>query len=329
MPRPDRWRHALILTVTRRCNLRCAYCPTLKDGEPDLSIDDARRAIHIFMERFGGGDLKLFGGEPMLMPEVVEAVIREAPPEIRVYLSTNGMFLTPQWFALLRAHPSVTLTISLDGAPRDHNGLRRGADSHTAVLQWREELQTLPRMVVTQTIAPSTAGRAAENFRYLRGLGFTRFNLLPGYYLPWTAAQLDALDQSFRAIEAEITAAWRSGERLYLRNLFVSAPTPFYNSGMVVDCDRTIHASNLILSGAFDKLRAQTALGTLDDPPSVAALDAGAQAAAQLLHAQLSPEVRDSTAAVDRLLTGLCNRLYPAYFQRRQETGMRQAERQR
>lgn len=315
--RADRWRHALILVVTRRCNLRCAYCPTVKDGLPDLTEDDVRRAIDLFVARFGGGDLKLFGGEPLLVPHLVRAAITHAPPGVNVSLSTNGLPLDDEMFRLLEAHPEVTLTLSLDGAARDHDGLRRGVPSHAALREKLPRLLRLPRFVVTQTIAPATAVRAAENFAALCALGVRRVNLLPGYYLPWTPRQLDALRAGFDTIGADILRRWATGEPFYLRNLFVRAPTPFFNTGFVVDVDRAIHPSNLILAGAFDTFRDQTAVGTLDDPPTRAALDAGAARTPALLRAVLAPEVLTATAAVDEALTALCNRLYPALLARR------------
>ncbi|MFZ5479992.1 MAG: radical SAM protein [Myxococcota bacterium] len=315
-PRADRWRASLLLTVTRRCNLRCAYCPTVKDGLPDLTAADAMRALDVFVATLGGGEVKLFGGEPLLVPEVVEAVIREAPPTTRVYLSTNALHLDARWIALLHAHPSVTLTVSLDGHARDHDALRRGAPSHDPVVALLPELLRLPRFVVTQTIAPATAARAAANFRHLRALGITRFNLLPGYFLPWRPHQLAALETSFGEIADVFEEAWRRGERLYLRNLFVRAPTPFFNTGMVVDVDRTIHPSNLILAGAFDGLRGRTAVGTLDDPPTREALEAAGARVPALLREHVPADVLASTEAADAALTRLCNRLYPAYFAR-------------
>lgn len=307
-------RASLILTVTRRCDLRCAYCPTVKDGEPDLTERDALRALELFVADHGGGDCKLFGGEPLLVPQVVERVIRDAPASVAVYLSTNGSRLDARWIELLHAHPGVTLTLSLDGAAADHDGLRRGPPTHANALALLPELLRLPRFVVTQTIAPSTARRAAENFRYLRSLGVRRFNLLPGFYLPWSDAQLGALAEAFAEIASEFEADWAKGGRLYLRNLFTRAPTPFYNTGFVVDSDRRIYPSNLVLSGALDHLRGELVAGTLDDPPSAARLEAAAATLADRLSRQ-APHW-ESTLRVDALLTDLCNRLYPAYFAR-------------
>jgi len=322
--RPDRWRSSLILTITRRCNLRCAYCPTVKDGVPDLSADDARRAIDLFLARHGGGDIKLFGGEPLLRPDVVEAAIRHVSnvSDVSLYVSTNGTRFTDERIALFQSNPGVTLTLSLDGDARDHDGLRRPlpgeAASFAEIERWLPALLTLPRFVVTQTIAPSTAARAADNFHALRARGVRRFNLLPGYYLPWSPAQLHALEQSFAVIGDTFRAAWARGDRLYLRNLFTRAPTPFFNTGFVVDSDGRIHASNLVLAEAVGD---RTVVGTLDAPPSADALAESAARVPALLAEVYPAHVLASTNAVDRLLTNLCERLYPAFFALRGRVG--------
>lgn len=320
-------RGALILTVTRACDLRCSYCPTAKDGWPSLTPDDARAAVRLFVQRFGGGDLKLFGGEPLLVPDVVEAALDEAHlhPEVsRTYLSTNGLGLSPARLDRLRRFDKLILTLSMDGAPDDHRRFRRQVaadrpDAYTHLLGLMPLLLRFPRMVVTQTIPPATASRAAQNFLHLRGLGLRRFNLLPGYYLPWRPEQLAALAQGFAEIGAHFEAAWAAGERLYLRNLFTLAPTPFFNTGLVVDADRSIHPSNIGLSGALDETRAQTRCGDLDAPPTPLELEQKAVEVNDLLRAHLRPEVWESTQAVDAALTRLCRRLLPAWAHFRQQ----------
>jgi len=317
-------RGRLILTVTRACDLRCAYCPTAKDGWPALSPDDAVAAVRLFADRYGGGDVKLFGGEPLLVPEVVQAALDEAArqPRIRqIYLSTNGLGLNPARIEALARHEKLILTVSMDGRPEDHRRLRKGRgsvpDAYDHLVGLLPHLLALPRFVVTQTIAPSTAAQAAANFAHLVGLGIRRFNLLPGYYLPWKADQLDALDRGFAEIGAAFRADWAAGGRLYLRNLFTWAPTAFFNSGLVVDADRSIHPANVGLSGALEGLLGQTRVGDLDDPPSPEALAEAAARVPALLEGALSAEVLRSTAAVDRALGRLVEGLYPAWFAQR------------
>jgi len=317
----------MILTVTRACNLRCSYCPTAKDGWPSLTADDARMAVGLFVDRYGGGDIKMFGGEPLLVPEVVRAAFdaaREEPRIRRVYLSTNGLGLDSEWLDYLRHYDKGILTISMDGAPEDHRRFRRvrpGAeavpDAYDHIVSLIPELLATPRVVVTQTIAPATAARGLENFRHLCSLGFKRFNLLPGYYIPWRPAQLDALNIALDGIADEFRAAWSRGHNLYLRNLFVHAPTPFFNTGFVVDSDRTIHPSNIGLSGALGDTRIDTQVGSLDDPPTAEDLADKTIQVNDILRSHLSDRVWDSTMAVDHALTRTCRGLYPDYVAHR------------
>ena len=89
------------------------------------------RAIDIYIDRFGGGDIKLFGGEPLLEPEVVREVFRLVArrDEIRwVYLSTNGLGLDSDWLDMLSAYPKGILTLSLDGTAEQNRRFRRPAE---------------------------------------------------------------------------------------------------------------------------------------------------------------------------------------------------------
>jgi sulfatase maturation enzyme AslB (radical SAM superfamily) len=316
----------LILIVTRACNLRCSYCPTVKDGWPTLSTADALRALELYTSSYGGGDIKLFGGEPLLAPEVVQAVLERAEKEprvSRVYLSTNGLGLDQGWLDRVKSLPKTILTISLDGRAEDNRRFRRPlpsvGDAYSHLLTLLPALRETPRVVVTQTIPPATAGAALQNFEHLLELGFTRFNFLPGYYLPWRDEQLASLRESFAGIARRIREGWARREPLYVRNLFTLAPTPFFNTGVVVDSDRSIHPSNIGLSGALSEHATATKLGDLDQPPSWDAVARGERDTRQLLERVLPEHVWSSTLAVDQELTRFCRGLYPAFLDYRKQ----------
>jgi MoaA/NifB/PqqE/SkfB family radical SAM enzyme len=287
---------------------------------PELSEAAAVRAVELFAEKYGGGDIKIFGGEPLLVPQVVRAAMQAAarePSIRRVYISTNGLGLNDEWLDWIASEPKALLTVSMDGAPADHRRFRKAlpgvADAYDHLLTLMPRLTSTPRVVITQTIPPATAHRAAENFEHLLSLGLRRFNLLPGYFLPWREDQLAALHASFDKIGERIRGLWASGEYLYLRNLFVWAPTPFFNTGLVVDSDESIHSSNVVLSGKLEELGSQTRLGTLSEPPEEATLDASAAATWDLLQQELPPKIVESTKAADAALSQFVESLYPSW----------------
>jgi hypothetical protein len=296
----------------------------VKEGWPSLTVDDAERALELFATRFGGGTVKLFGGEPLLVPEVVKAALERAEslPAIRsIQLSTNGLGLDDAWLDFIESHPKAILQISMDGRPEDHRRHRRSlpsvGDTYDHLARLVPRLSRMPRVVVTQTIPPATAVGAALNFTHLFAMGFRRFNFLPGYYLPWTEPQLAALEQSFSSIAESIEASWARGERLYVRNLTTLAPTPFFNTGLVVDSDRTIHPSNVGLSGQLAELLHRTRCGDLDHPPTIEALEAKQREVNELLETTLPERVWASTLAADAALTRFCRRLTPRWVEAR------------
>ena len=320
--------NSLILTVTRSCNLRCSYCPTVKDGWPSLSAVDVRKGMELFEQLYGGGVIKIFGGEPLLETERCKEIISLAQekPSIRyVYLSTNGLGLTPELLSWMNQQSKLILTLSMDGLKRDHRRMRRAfagadevADSYDHVLSLLPELLRVPRLVITQTIAPATARNAVENFEHLLELGFQRFNFLPGYFVPWRTEQLAELHRGFSGIGQIIKKRWSAGQYLYVRNLFVRAPTPFFNQGLIVDSDGTVHPSNIGLSGSFDHLHQETTVGTLSDPPSRTQIETAAANVNALIQSTVPARIWKSTLAADAELTKLCEHLMPYFLRYKQ-----------
>lgn len=114
----------LRLSVTDRCDLRCAYCMPVgfKDyEEPEhwLSFDEIERLLAVFA-RLGLRRVRLTGGEPLLRRDLAELARRlSALPGIEdLSLSTNGTQLAKHAASLKRA--GVTrLNVSLDSLDRE------------------------------------------------------------------------------------------------------------------------------------------------------------------------------------------------------------------
>jgi cyclic pyranopterin phosphate synthase len=90
----------LRISLTDRCNLRCAYCmpPEGLDWLPRptlLTDDEVVRLVRIGVERLGITEVRYTGGEPLLRRGLPEIVARTAAlrPRPEISLTTNGIGL--------------------------------------------------------------------------------------------------------------------------------------------------------------------------------------------------------------------------------------------
>lgn len=122
MPLLDRHRRPLRnlrLSVTDRCNLRCAYCMPeeeyswLPKGDI-LTFDEISRLVDVFLS-LGVDKVRFTGGEPLLRRELPHllAMIAAKPGVRDVALTTNGVLLA-QHAAELRKSGLRRITVSLD-----------------------------------------------------------------------------------------------------------------------------------------------------------------------------------------------------------------------
>ena len=127
-----------ILAVTTTCNIGCSYCYEEgvigKKMKPEV-VDGVLRWIERRFLKDGIGDINpsLFGGEPLLYPEVLIAIL-DGFNELRdkhgltgtFYSSSNGVLMTPELAGELAAKGLGMIQISLDGPERVHNERRHG-----------------------------------------------------------------------------------------------------------------------------------------------------------------------------------------------------------
>jgi len=138
----------LRVSVTDRCNLRCAYCMPEQDyvwlpKDDLLQFEEIGTLVDIFLDE-GVDKVRLTGGEPLLrrdLPVLVEALA--VRPRIRdLALTTNGVLLADYAHALKDAGLH-RLTVSLDTLRHDRfarlarvdelDRVRRGIDAATHI----------------------------------------------------------------------------------------------------------------------------------------------------------------------------------------------------
>ena len=109
----------LRLSVTDRCNLRCAYCMPEEEyvwlpRADILAFEELATLVDVFLA-LGVEKVRLTGGEPLLRRdlEVLVALLAAKPGLGDLALTTNGILLADQAPALKRAG-LARLTVSLD-----------------------------------------------------------------------------------------------------------------------------------------------------------------------------------------------------------------------
>ncbi len=113
----------LRVSITDRCNFRCAYCMP-EEGmqwlprDELLTYEEIARVARVCVERFDFESVRVTGGEPLVRAHVTRLVQMLAPLRVDIAMTTNGVRL-PEL-----AHELVTaglrrINISLDSLQRD------------------------------------------------------------------------------------------------------------------------------------------------------------------------------------------------------------------
>jgi cyclic pyranopterin phosphate synthase len=110
----------LRVSLTDRCNLRCAYCmpPEGLDWLPKpelLTDDEVVRLVTVAVELLGVREVRFTGGEPLLRRGLASIIARTAQlrPRPEISLTTNGIGLARTATAL-RAAGLDRVNVSLD-----------------------------------------------------------------------------------------------------------------------------------------------------------------------------------------------------------------------
>ena len=162
----------LILVLTRRCNLRCAYCYNGEaKGETDMPAAVMRQAIGQASSQGQTFHLQLTGGEPTLVPSSIEkaAILARDTGRCRsLGVQTNATRLTPDLLSLFKAY-DVQVGVSLDGPPAVHQQQRGMANETLRGLQLLEAAGIPFR--VTTVVTQANAGMLDRLVLTLAGFG--------------------------------------------------------------------------------------------------------------------------------------------------------------
>ncbi|MGD9158832.1 MAG: radical SAM protein [Desulfobacteraceae bacterium] len=141
----------LIIALTTRCNLNCAYCYNGKIEKPgDMPPGTIEKALNLIKEGEGPCHIQLTGGEPSLVPDLVKHAVsyaRNLKRPCTIGLQTNGTMLDLDMLLFLKKQ-NVQIGVSLDGPPVVQEKLRGQAADTYKGLQFLESLN-IPFRITT------------------------------------------------------------------------------------------------------------------------------------------------------------------------------------
>lgn len=128
----------LRISITDRCDLRCAYCMPAEGlewapSEAVLTAAELERLARIAVQRCGVTSVRVTGGEPLVRPDVVEIVARLSQLGVPVALTTNGTMLERKAAALADAGLS-RVNVSCDSLDAERFAELTGRDRLERVL---------------------------------------------------------------------------------------------------------------------------------------------------------------------------------------------------
>ncbi len=157
----------MIVSVTRRCNLRCAGCFVHEHGRP-AGNELTTAELHTILtdaRDLGVSVVALAGGEPLTRPEILDVVVDF--PEILFPLVTNGSLLDDRMLAKLQVLPNVIPVISLEGFESD-------TDSRRGCGVYRRALDTMARLEERRILFGTSLMVTRSNFGLVTSRRFVR-----------------------------------------------------------------------------------------------------------------------------------------------------------
>jgi len=130
----------IIVTLTTRCDLHCAYCFENHIPRENMQLDvciQVVEAIKTYIIEHGieRVDCVLFGGEPLLNKDVLEYFVSEMRKfcddkniRLNMLLTTNGVLFNPTEFSFLVKYGVTDVQVTFDGTEQTNNRRRCSLD---------------------------------------------------------------------------------------------------------------------------------------------------------------------------------------------------------
>lgn len=243
------------LMMTRRCNLRCAFC-YIKNKTDVNDPDEVERNLKIVnliiaqwkpIERLPDNQqvlqINLYGGEPTCAWESIKALVKLREeiklPKLQLSIITNMSLLDEDKLNYcivnrIGVHPSI------DGCKEVEDMFRKTAQGITVSDKVYENakrlISKLPYRSCRSTVCPETIPYMFKSIKFLcEEIGFHTVNQVMAGGLTWTEKDIEGIKEQTRLITDWWLDWMRKGvhyDIYYLRNMFMGIWNPMANRNL-------------------------------------------------------------------------------------------------
>lgn len=225
------------LHMTTRCNMRCSYCYVMSgkcggacgeqaDADSDMSRETIRAAVRLAERSGKRAGLIYFGGEPLLMRDLIEDTIAYARRQEKkngskyfFKVTTNGLLLDDS-FIELACREDIFIALSLDGTQQAHDAHRRDAGGQGSYSRVKDAAQRLlrkkPYSPALMTVRPDTLPLYAGGVEELFALGFEYVIPTLDYSADWDEQHLPELTKQYKLLAKLYEKKTLAEEKFYL-----------------------------------------------------------------------------------------------------------------
>jgi len=187
------------LTVTNACNLRCRMCGQWSEEgyvrggvvapKPAMEMEDWKRVVDE-VAAHGVGRVLLRGGEPFMLPGIIDLLDHLVAHGLFVSVDSNGTRLAEHAEDLIRIG-NVHVSVSVDGPPAVHDAVRGVPGCFEKVARGLAALRaaegrrgTTISKSISFTISPWSYRGLGAMPDVARALGIGTLCIVPYYYVP-------------------------------------------------------------------------------------------------------------------------------------------------
>jgi radical SAM protein with 4Fe4S-binding SPASM domain len=187
--------NSLQLLVTTDCNLNCSYC-YIKKQKKTMDLGVAKAAIDL-LSKSENNQLVVFGGEPLLVPDLAAEVVKYAVKKNinEIILTTNGTIYSKELAEVLKKN-KVGVQISVDSYQESqrHRRFKSGESSYGVVIKnLKKYINAGIKVSISITVDPENVNNLSSNFLNL-STTFKDIRLILATCVEWTDESVQELN---------------------------------------------------------------------------------------------------------------------------------------